>query len=98
VTGVVADVAPSVVVNASSGGADWPVTAEGSLRVAMAAAETGVRLPAPHSVVVRTSLIIGDASTRSVHEQHVHDLVAGVLAGVLFTDVVRCPVHVFREG
>ncbi|GHE35208.1 SDR family oxidoreductase [Streptomyces capitiformicae] len=135
VTRVVADVAPSVVVNASSGGADWAVTAEGSLRVAMAAvehgcrlvhvssdavfsgdrvhydetclpdpvtpygaakaaAETGVRLLAPHAVVVRTSLIIGDAGTRSVHEQHVHDLVAGVLAGVLFTDVVRCPVHV----
>ncbi|BBC38311.1 hypothetical protein SGFS_096050 [Streptomyces graminofaciens] len=135
VTGVLADVAPSVVVNASSGGADWAVTAEGAVRVAMAvaerscrlvhvssdavfsgdrspydetclpdpvtpygaakaAAETGVRLLAPHAVVARTSLIIGAGRDLSVHERHVHDLAAGTRAGVLFTDVVRCPVHV----
>lgn len=39
-----ADVAPSVVVNASSGGADWAVTADGAIRVAPAAAEQGCRL------------------------------------------------------
>lgn len=135
VAGVMAEVAPSVVVNTSSGGADWAVTAEGAVRVAMAAAgrdcrlvhvssdavfsgdhgrydetrlpdpvtpygaakaaaETGVRLLAPHAVVARTSLIIGDGHPLSVHERHVHDLVAGTREGVLFTDVVRCPVHV----
>ncbi|WP_328507694.1 sugar nucleotide-binding protein [Streptomyces sp. NBC_00391] len=135
VTGVMAEVAPSVVVNVSSGDADWAVTAEGGVRVAMAAAErgcrlvhvssdavfsgdrgrydetclpdpvtpygaakaaaeAGVRLLAPHAVVVRTSLIIGGGPALSVHERHVHDLVAGTRDGVLFTDVVRCPVHV----
>jgi dTDP-4-dehydrorhamnose reductase len=135
VTGVMAEVAPSVVVNVSSGDADWAVTAEGGVRVAMAAAErgcrlvhvssdavfsgdqgrydetclpdpvtpygaakaaaeAGVRLLAPHAVVVRTSLIIGDGPALSVHERHVHDLVVGTRDGVLFTDVVRCPVHV----
>ncbi|MEE1761246.1 SDR family oxidoreductase [Streptomyces sp. SP18BB07] len=132
---VLARVAPSVVVNASSGGSDWAVTAEGGVRVAQAvagrgcrlihvssdavfsgddgpydetrlpdpvtpygaakaAAETGVRLLAPDAVVVRTSLIIGDGHAPSAHERHVHDLVAGDRDGVLFTDVVRCPVHV----
>ncbi|WP_225630162.1 SDR family oxidoreductase [Streptomyces solaniscabiei] len=41
---VLADVAPSVVVNASSGGSDWAVTADGSVRVALAAVEHGCRL------------------------------------------------------
>ncbi|WP_371582032.1 NAD(P)-dependent oxidoreductase [Streptomyces sp. NBC_01314] len=135
VTGVLDEVAPSVIVNTSSGGADWAVTAEGAVRVAMAAsargcrlvhvssdavfsgdrgrydetclpdpvtpygaakaaAETGVRLSAPHAVVARTSLIIGDGHALSAHERHVHDLVAGTRDGVLYTDVVRCPVQV----
>ncbi|MYS82615.1 SDR family oxidoreductase [Embleya scabrispora] len=130
---VIADVMPCAVVNASSGLADWPVTAEGAIRVAMsvarqgcrlvhvssdavfsgarihydetcppdpvtpygaakAAAETGVRLVAPHAVVARTSLIIGDGG--SAHERLVHALAAGTRGGVLFTDDVRCPVHV----
>ncbi|MDX3644711.1 SDR family oxidoreductase [Streptomyces sp. MB09-02B] len=134
-TEVLARVAPSVVVNVSSGDSDWAVTAEGGIRVAeavagrgcrlvhvssdavfsgdggpydetrlpdpvtpygaaKAAAETGVRLLAPDAVVVRTSLIIGDGQTLSVHERHVRDLAAGARDGVLFTDVVRCPVHV----
>jgi dTDP-4-dehydrorhamnose reductase len=50
---------------------------------AKAAAEKGL---APDAVIVRTSLIIGGGA--SVHERRVH---AG---GVLFTDDVRCPVHV----
>ncbi|MFD9323346.1 NAD-dependent epimerase/dehydratase family protein [Streptomyces sp. NPDC060053] len=37
VAAVIAGVAPSVVVNASSGGADWAVTADGAVRVALAA-------------------------------------------------------------
>ncbi|MGW1668039.1 SDR family oxidoreductase [Streptomyces sp. NPDC002324] len=135
VAGVMDEVAPAVVLNASSGGADRAVTAEGAVRVARtaaergcrlvhvssdavfsggrsrydessppdpvtpygaakAAAETGVRLSAPHAIVARTSLIIGDGHPLSTHERHVHDLAAGTRDGVLFTDVVRCPVHV----
>ncbi|MFZ3491823.1 SDR family oxidoreductase [Streptomyces sp. 5.8] len=131
---VVAETRPRVIINASSGGARWPVTAEGPVRLAMAAAkagsrmiqvssdavfsgaaavpydesrlpdpitpygaakaaaETGVLLVHPNAVVARTSLIIGDG--QSEHERTVHGLVAGTREGVLFTDDVRCPVHV----
>ena len=58
---------------------------------AKAAAETAVRAVDPGAVVVRTSLIIGHG--RSEHEKHVRALLGGA-PGVLFTDVVRCPVHV----
>ncbi|MFJ2595164.1 SDR family oxidoreductase [Streptomyces erythrochromogenes] len=133
VEAVVAKVRPRVVVNASSGKADWAVTAEGPVRLAMAAAnsgsrlihvssdavfsgtrvhydefslpdpitpygaakaaaETGVLLVYPDAVVARTSLIIGDG--QSEHERAVHGLAAGTRAGVLFTDDIRCPVHV----
>ncbi|MER7716091.1 sugar nucleotide-binding protein [Streptomyces flaveolus] len=130
---VIADVAPSVVVNASSGRSDWAVTADGAVRVALAAveqgcrlvhvssdavfsgaracydesclpdpvtpygaakaaAETAVRLLAPDAAVARTSLIIGHG--RSVHERTVQALADGTRGGVLFTDDIRCPVHV----
>ncbi|MEV7413057.1 sugar nucleotide-binding protein [Streptomyces althioticus] len=130
---VVADLAPCVIINATSGGVDWAVTAEGPVRLALvaerhgcrlvhvssdavfsgasahydesqlpdpvtpygaakAAAETGVRLVYPDAVVARTSLIIGDR--RSVHVRAVHELASGRWDGVLFTDDVRCPVHV----
>jgi dTDP-4-dehydrorhamnose reductase len=130
---VIADVAPSVVVNASSGKSDWAVTADGAVRVALAAveqgcrlvhvssdavfsgahvrydesclpdpvtpygaakatAETAVRLLVPGAAVARTSLIIGHG--RSVHERTVHALAGGARDGVLFTDDIRCPVHV----
>ncbi len=133
VAAVVADVRPHVVINASSGKADWAVTAEGPIRLAMAAAksgsrlihvssdavfsgarvhydescppdpvtpygaakaaaETGVLLVRPDAVVARTSLIIGDG--QSVHERAVHELAAGARTGALFTDDIRCPVHV----
>ncbi|MEU7072965.1 sugar nucleotide-binding protein [Streptomyces narbonensis] len=127
-------VAPAVLINASSGGADWAVTAEGGLRLAQAAAgrsirlvhvssdavfsgtgrdryiesclpdpltpygaakaaaETAVRLLYPDAAVARTSLIIGHG--RSEHERLVHALAAGTLQGALFTDDIRCPVHV----
>ncbi|MFF5538615.1 SDR family oxidoreductase [Streptomyces cinerochromogenes] len=129
----VAGLAPCVIINATSGGADWAVTAEGPVRLALvavrhgcrlvhvssdavfsgasvhydesrlpdpvtpygaakAAAETGVRLVDPDAVVARTSLIIGDR--RSVHVRAVHDLASGRWDGALFTDDVRCPVHV----
>ncbi|MFJ6636783.1 SDR family oxidoreductase [Streptomyces sp. NPDC091376] len=130
---VMAAVDPRIVVNVSSGRADWAVTAEGPVRLAMAAAsygsrlvhvssdavfsgdrvhydesclpdpvtpygaakaaaETGVLLTCPGAVVARTSLIVGGG--RSVHERAVHQLAAGTLDGVLFTDDIRCPVHV----
>lgn len=133
VEAVLAETAPRVVVNATSGGADWAITAEGPVRLATAAAqygcrlvhvssdavfsgarvhydesclpdpltpygaakaaaETGVRLAHPDAVVARTSLIIGDR--RSTHVRAVYDLVAGTRDGHLFTDDIRCPVHV----
>ncbi|MFJ8364555.1 SDR family oxidoreductase [Streptomyces sp. NPDC093984] len=66
-----------------------PVTPYGA---AKAAAETGVLIVHPGAVVARTSLIIGHG--RSVHERAVHELAAGTSDGVLFTDDIRCPVHV----
>ncbi|MEV6581392.1 sugar nucleotide-binding protein [Streptomyces sp. NPDC051582] len=126
-------VSPTAVINASSGGAEWAVTAEGGMRLAQvaaqrgiklvhvssdavfsgrdnlydetflpdpvtpygaakAAAETAVRLLSAGAVVARTSLIIGHG--RSEHERMVHALAAGTRDGALFTDDVRCPVHV----
>lgn len=131
---LMSDVTPSVVINASSGRADWAVTAEGPLHLAItaakhgiglvhvstdavfsgvdrvhydescspdpitpygaakAAAETGVLAVHPKAAVVRTSLTLGYG--RSVHERLVHQLAAGTLDGALFTDDIRCPVHV----
>ncbi|MFE6158119.1 SDR family oxidoreductase [Streptomyces sp. NPDC056486] len=136
VEAVVAEVGPRLIVNATSGGSDWAVTADGAVRLAMvaarygsrlvhvssdavfsgtrvhydasclpdpvtpygaakAAAETGVRLVHPEAVVARTSLIIGDRHDRqSAHVRMVHDLAAGTRNGVLFSDDIRCPVHV----
>jgi hypothetical protein len=37
-------------------------------------------------------LIIGAGG--SLHERRVHALAAGQITGMLFTDDVRCPVHV----
>lgn len=89
---VMAEVRPHLVINASSGKADWAVTAQGPVRIAKAAAETRVLGVHPGAVVARTSLIIGDG--RSAHEIAVHELSAGTRDGVLFTDDIRCPVHV----
>lgn len=66
-----------------------PVTPYGA---AKAAAETAVKGIAPDAVIARTSLIIGDGG--STHERLVHALASGAAAGVLYTDEVRCPVHV----
>lgn len=57
---------------------------------AKAAAEAVVRLAMLEAAVVRTSLILGDG--RSPHEQAVHKLAAGE-PGALYTNVIRCPVH-----
>ncbi|MFB4289485.1 NAD(P)-dependent oxidoreductase [Nonomuraea sp. ATR24] len=66
-----------------------PVTPYGA---AKAAAETAVQALDPAAVVARTSLIIGDGDSK--HEEFVHALAMRHRAGVLFTDVVRCPVYV----
>ncbi|GAB3476833.1 sugar nucleotide-binding protein [Nocardiopsis coralliicola] len=66
-----------------------PVTPYGA---AKAAAETAVSAISPSAVIVRTSLILGDGG--SPHERRVRDLAAGASSGALFTDDVRCPVHV----
>ncbi|WP_433257421.1 SDR family oxidoreductase [Streptosporangium sp. CA-135522] len=66
-----------------------PITPYGA---AKAAAETAIKAICPDAVIVRTSLIIGDG--RSPHEGLVHALATGRRQGVLFTDEVRCPVHV----
>lgn len=59
---------------------------------AKAAAETAVAAISPSAVIARTSLIIGSGD--SVHERRVHELATGKITGVLFTDDVRCPIHV----
>ncbi len=66
-----------------------PVTPYGA---AKAAAEVAVRGLVADAAVVRTSLIIGAGG--SVIERQVRDLATGVRDGVLFTDDIRCPVHV----
>jgi dTDP-4-dehydrorhamnose reductase len=57
-----------------------------------AAAETAVKGITPAAVIARTSLIIGNGGSQ--HERHVRALAVGAVTGVLFSDVVRCPVHV----
>lgn len=59
---------------------------------AKAAAETAVKAISRGAVIARTSLILGDGD--SVHERRVHALAADRTSGFLFTDDVRCPVHV----
>jgi dTDP-4-dehydrorhamnose reductase len=59
---------------------------------AKAAAETAVAAVHPAAVLVRTSTVLGDG--RGAHEVLTHDLAAGRVAGALFTDEIRMPVHV----
>jgi len=59
---------------------------------AKAAAETAVMAVDPAATIARTSLITGDG--HSQHEALVRDLAAGRCDGVLFTDDIRCAVHV----
>ena len=66
-----------------------PITPYGA---AKAAAETAVKAITPSAVIARTSLIIGDGDSK--HERLVHALATGDAPGVLYTDEVRCPVHV----
>lgn len=133
ITVVLDKVQPRLVINAAARRGDWAATAEGPGRLAMAAAdrgvrllhvssdavfsgvrtvydeaatpdpitsygaakaaaETAVRLVSPAALVIRTSLIIGDGASK--HEKLVHDVSAGRAPGPLFTDDIRCPVHV----
>jgi len=57
---------------------------------AKAAAEVAVAALHPTAVIARTSLIVGDGD--SEHERLVHTISAE--DGALFTDEVRCPIHV----
>jgi dTDP-4-dehydrorhamnose reductase len=59
---------------------------------AKAAAETAIKGLTPTAVIARTSLIIGNGDSK--HERFVHALASGAATGALFTDDVRCPVHV----
>ncbi|MEJ3749066.1 sugar nucleotide-binding protein [Actinomycetes bacterium KLBMP 9797] len=59
---------------------------------AKAAAETAIKGLDPTAIIARTSLIIGDGGSH--HEKLVHALASGATTGALFTDDVRCPVHV----
>jgi len=59
---------------------------------AKAAAETAVKCITPAAVIARASLIVGDGDSK--HERFVHALASGAEAGVLYTNEVRCPVHV----
>lgn len=65
-----------------------PITPYGA---AKAAAEVAVQAIDPSALIARTSLIIGDGSP---HEALVHSLATGRKQGFLFTNEVRCPVHV----
>lgn len=59
---------------------------------AKAAAETAIKAISPTAVIARTSLIIGNGGSH--HERRVQAPATGETAGVLFSDDVRCPVHV----
>jgi dTDP-4-dehydrorhamnose reductase len=59
---------------------------------AKAAAETAVKTIMPSAAIVRTSLVIGDEAYK--HVRLVLDMLAGRNDGALFTDEVRCPIHV----
>ncbi|MGW1989251.1 SDR family oxidoreductase [Embleya sp. NPDC001921] len=137
ITSALGRVQPDVVINAASRKADWATTADGAIRLAMAAirhgsrlvhvssdavfsgsdvrydesatpdpttaygaakaaAETAIRLFAPAALIARTSLIIGNGG--SEHEALIHDLATGRRNGVLFTDDIRCPVHITDLG
>jgi dTDP-4-dehydrorhamnose reductase len=58
---------------------------------AKAAAEVAVSALLPSAVIARTSLIVGDGD--SAQERMIHTIAAGG-DGALFTDEVRCPIHV----
>ncbi|WP_436531364.1 SDR family oxidoreductase [Actinoplanes sp. HUAS TT8] len=66
-----------------------PVTPYGA---AKAAAEVAVRGLVTDAAIVRTSLIVSNGESPT--ERFVHELATGQRVGALFTDDIRCPVHV----
>ncbi|GIG59050.1 dTDP-4-dehydrorhamnose reductase [Longispora fulva] len=66
-----------------------PITSYGGSK---AAAETAIHAVHPDAVIVRNSLILGDGD--SAHEKIIRDLAEGRRDGVLFTEELRCPIHV----
>lgn len=66
-----------------------PVHAYGAAKAAAEVAVTGLD---PSAVIARTSLIVGNGESPT--EVLVRGLAAGTRPGMLFTDDVRCPVHV----
>ncbi len=69
-----------------------PVSPYGEAKVA---AEAAVLEVVGDAVVARTSLVLGPSAGRpSPMERLVHDLAAGRVDAALFTDDVRCAVHV----
>ncbi|GIF05231.1 dTDP-4-dehydrorhamnose reductase [Actinoplanes siamensis] len=66
-----------------------PITPYGA---AKAAAEVAVRGSVPEAAIVRTSLIVGKGGSPT--ETFVRELATGTRSGALFTDDIRCPVHV----
>jgi dTDP-4-dehydrorhamnose reductase len=119
-------VSPTAVVNASSGGSEWGVTAEGGMRLAQAAAQRGIRLvhvssdavfsgrrhdlydetcrPDPVTPYGAAKAAAETARRRTDLADHrrwpVRARTHGARSGRrhvgrgLFTDDVRCPVHV----
>lgn len=71
---------------------DEPPSPFGGYGSAKAAAETAVRAIDPRAVLVRCSLIIGDAASKQV--KLCLDLLTGRAQGALFADETRCPVAV----
>ncbi|GAA0499920.1 dTDP-4-dehydrorhamnose reductase [Paractinoplanes deccanensis] len=69
--------------------APTPVSLYGA---AKAAAETATAAISPAAVIVRTSLIAGTDASK--HVTFALDLINGRKRGVLFSDEIRCPVHV----
>lgn len=67
-----------------------PTSPYGAAKAAVETATTGLDLGA---VIARTSLIIG-ADGSSSQERLVHALAANPTSGFLFTDDLRCPIHV----
>ncbi len=66
-----------------------PVHAYGAAKAAAEVAVTGLD---PSAVIARTSLIVGGGGSPT--ELLVHQLAAGTRPGMLFTDDIRCAVHV----
>ncbi|XVU23235.1 SDR family oxidoreductase [Actinoplanes sp. CA-054009] len=69
--------------------APTPVSQYGA---AKAAAETAVAAISPAAVIVRTSLIAG--TDESKHVRFALDVTEGRARGTMFSDEIRCPVHV----